>query len=203
MRAIRVACGILVLTLIPAAAFAQDGTTPFLTIPAPLAKGESDIGGYVSIEDNIDLFGVYRRGLGDRFDGGLRGGYTAAWNGGVNLGADFRYLIAGSSKDLPLEFSLVASTQFSFMDAAFLFAIPFGVSLGAQIQAGEGRPLWLYGIPYGIFGYFKPDGVDSTTDWDFGAELGGQLYLSGMLWLTAALTVQNDVAFAIGLSYRE
>ena len=203
MRAIRVASGILALTLIPAAAFAQDGTTAFLMAPVPLDRGGSDIGGYISIEDNIDLFGIYRRGLGDRFDGGLRGGYTAAGNGGVNLGADVRYLIAGASKDLPLDFSLVASTQFSFMDTGFLFSIPFGVSMGAQIEAGEGRPLWLYGIPYGIFGYFNPDGFDSDTDWDFGAELGGQLYLSGMLWLTAALTVQNDVAFAIGLNYRE
>ena len=80
MRAIRLACGTLALLVLPAAAFAQDGTTPFLTIPQPLAKGQSDIGGYVSIEDNIDLFGVYRRGLGTRFDGGLRAGYN--WDDG-------------------------------------------------------------------------------------------------------------------------
>lgn len=205
MRAIRLACGTLALLVLPAAAFAQDGTTPFLTIPQPLAKGQSDIGGYVSIEDNIDLFGVYRRGLGTRFDGGLRAGYTAAGSGGVNVGADFRYLIAGASQDLPLNFAFVASTQFSFVDAGLLLSIPFGVSLGAEIQAGEGRPLWLYGLPYGIYGYFNPDaaGIDSDSDFDFGAEIGAQLWLSGKLWLTGAFTIQNDPAFAIGLSYRE
>jgi hypothetical protein len=200
----------LVLLLVPAAALAQDGTTPFLTIPEPLAKGESDIGGYVSIEDNIDLFGIYRRGFGNRLDGGLRAGYTEApgcdgCSGGFNFGADFRYLIAGASQDLPLNFAFVANAQFSFLDPGFLFAIPFGVSLGAEIQAGEGRPLWLYGLPYGIYQYFNPDaaGFDSTSDFDVGAEIGAQLWLSGKLWLTGAFTVQNDPAFAIGLSYRE
>ena len=119
MRLVRLACGMLALLALPAAALAQDGTTAFMMIPEPLARGQSDVGGYVSIEDNIDLFGVYRRGLGPRFDGGLRGGYTAAGNGGVNVGADFRYLIAGASKDLPLDFAFVASTQFDFLDAGF------------------------------------------------------------------------------------
>ncbi len=203
MRSVRLACAVLALSLVPTAVLAQAGTTPFLTLPVTLEEGQSDMGGYVSIEDHIDLFGIYRRGLAPNFDGGLRGGFTAAGDGGVNLGADFRFLIAGASQDLPLNFALVTNAQLSFTGNFFLFAVPFGVSMGAEIQAGEGRSLWLYGLPYGIFAYANPDGPgESDTDWDIGAELGGQLFLSGRLWLTAALTVQNDVAFAIGLNYR-
>ncbi len=203
MKSVRLACVLLTLMLVPAAALGQTGTTPFLTLPVPLDKGASDFGGYVSIEEEIDLFAIYRRGLAPNFDGGLRAGFTSAGGGGVNVGADFRLLIVGASEDLPLSFAFVTNAQFSFMSDVFLFAVPFGVSLGAEIQAGEGRPLWLYGLPYGIFAYANPDGpIESDTDWDIGAELGGQLWLSGGLWLTAALTVQNDVAFAIGLNYR-
>lgn len=203
MRAIRVGFGILVLALmIPASAFAQAGTTPFLSIPETLARGESDFGGYVSIEDDIDLFGTYRRGFSPGFDAGLRAGFTDAGGGGVNLGIDGRYMLSHGSKDLPLNFALVANAQFSFMDVGTLLTIPFGVSLGAQLQP-EGRPLWLYAIPYLSFEYFNPDAPGSSTDLDIGVELGGRLLLSGKLWLTTAVTIQDDVALALGLVFRD
>jgi hypothetical protein len=198
---IRMACGILVLAIAPAASFAQDGTTPFLMIPETLARGQSEIGGYVSIEENIDLFGIYRRGLSPGFDVGLRLGFTDAAGGGVNFGGDARYMISHGSQDLPLQFALVGDAQFSILDGVNLFAAPAGVSMGAMLEP-EDHPLWLYGTPYVMFTWVDVDGVGSDTDLDIGIELGAQLLLGGKLWLATALTIQNDVALALGLSYR-
>ncbi|NIR45513.1 MAG: hypothetical protein GWN99_13990 [Gemmatimonadetes bacterium] len=200
-RAIRLTLGFLMLTALPATALAQGGTTPFVQVPDYLARGQSEFAGFVSIEDDIDLFGLYRRGLGPRFDGGLRVGFTDAAGGGVNLGIDLRYLLARATQDLPISFAIVAAPQFSLMDLGNLFAIPAGVSLGSAIDI-EGRELWLYGIPYVQWAYFDPDVGDGDDEFDIGAEIGAQLMLAGKLWGAVALTIQDDVAFALGLSYR-
>ncbi|NIR45629.1 MAG: hypothetical protein GWN51_13905, partial [Gemmatimonadetes bacterium] len=78
MRGARLAIGLLVLAIAPATAFAQAGVTPLLTSPDGLARRQMEIRGYFTIEDDIDLFGVYRRGVGSGLDFGARTGYTDA-----------------------------------------------------------------------------------------------------------------------------
>ena len=167
MRAVRIASSILVLVFTPASAFAQAAITPLMTSPLALDNGSHEFGGYITIEDEIDVFGVYRRGFSQGLDFGLRGGYTSAGDGGLHIGGDLRFGLSGfTSGETSIPVALVVGLQLSFTDFGNLIAIPFGASIGAELGSEE-RPLVLYGMPYLEVVRFDPDGFDSNTELEF------------------------------------
>lgn len=193
------------LLLGPVPAFGQAGVTQLLTGPFTVPPAARDIGGYISIEDDFDLFGVYRGPIRSGFDYGLRAGYTDAAGGGVHLGGELRYEMHHGSQDFPLAAALVGGAQLTFADFGNVFAIPFGVSLGRDVGNDE-LPVLLYGAPHLRIMSVDPDRGQSDTRLELSVELGGQLQLSNRLYADGALTLASDdddnVAFAIGLRWR-
>lgn len=206
MRAVRIASSILVLVITPASAVAQAGITPLMTSPLALESGGSEFGGYVTIENEIDLFGVYRRGVGQGLDFGLRGGYTSAGDGGLHLGGDLRFGLAGfNSGETSIPVALVGGLQLSFMDFGNLISVPFGASIGVELGSEE-RPLVLYGLPYLDVVRIDPDNRASNTELEFGVELAGEVFLASKIWALADLNVSShdddNVSLALGIIIR-
>ncbi len=205
MRGARLVIGSLMLAFTPAASFAQAGVTPLLTGPEPLPGAQREYGGYVTIEDDLDLFGVYRQGLGNDLDFGLRAGYTDVAGGGLHVGGDLRLGLARPTEDLPLGFALAGGLQVSLAEGGSLIAVPFGVSIGAEVGPPE-RPVWLYGLPRLEVDRVDPDVGASDTELEFAVELGTRIGLTRRLMLDADLTVSShdndNVSLALGLSFR-
>jgi hypothetical protein len=197
----------LALSLSPALAFGQKGVTPLAVDPYPLASGVNEFRGYVTIEDNWDLFGVFRRGLSGGLDFGLRLGYTDAFGDGLHLGGDLRYGLPIEGTELA--FALAAGLQLTLADFADVIAVPFGVSIGADI-GNEERSVILYGLPHFLverFDFDRPRGADDDeTELEFGLEMGGEIELTRELWLHPALTIatndDDNVELALGIIYR-
>ena len=91
MRGVGLVMAVVAVAIAPATALAQAGVTPLLTGPHALSSRQMEFRGYITIEDDIDLFGVYRRGMA-QFDFGVRAGFTDAGGGGLHLG---RRVLAG------------------------------------------------------------------------------------------------------------
>ncbi len=205
MRGARLVIGSLLVALTPAALFAQAGVTPLLVGPDPLPDRQREFGGYVTIEDAFDVFGVFRQGLGTDLDFGLRAGFTDAAGGGLHVGGDLRFGLARPTEDLPLGFALAGGLQVTVADIATLIAVPFGVSIGAEVGPPE-RPVTLYGLPRLEVDRIDPDFGPSDTDLEFAVELGARIGLTRRLMLDADLTVSShdddNVSLALGLSFR-
>ncbi len=205
MRSARLLIPALLLMILPTGLLAQAGVTPFLTSPFALEPGDSKLGGYFSIEEEVELFGVWRYGVERRLDLGARVGFTDAFDGGLHIGGDLRYAFPNNNPDdMPVNFALVGGIQGSFAGNGTVFAFPFGVSVGADVGPPD-RMVLVYGLPRLIIEHINPDGPGSNTEFEFGIELGTEVLISGSLWGEANLTiVSNDgdnVALAFGLSY--
>lgn len=197
---------ILAFAISPAAAFAQAGVTPLGVDPYPLNSGINEVRGYVTIEDEIDLFGVYRRGLGGDLDFGLRLGYTDAADGGLHLGGDLRFGLPVEGSELG--FGLAGGLQLTFADVANLIAVPFGVSIGADI-GNEDRSVILYGLPHLLVERIDIDdafGGGDETELEFGVELAGEIELTRQWWFHSILTIatndDDNVELALGVIWR-
>lgn len=206
MRRLSLSIGfLLALSLSPTAAFGQAGVTPLAVDPYPLASGVNEFRGYVTIEDDWDLFGVFRRGLSGGLDFGLRLGYTDAFGEGLHLGGDIRYGLPIEGTELA--FALAAGLQFTLADFRDVIAVPFGVSIGADI-GNEERSVILYGLPHFLVERFDFDRPrdDEETELEFGLEMGGEIELTRTLWLHPALTIatndDDNVELALGIIYR-
>lgn len=210
MRRLSLSIGLLLaLSLSPAGAFGQAGVTPLAVDPYPLANGVNEFRGYVTIEDDWDIFGVYRRGLSGGLDFGLRVGYTDAFGDGLHLGGDIRYGLPIEGTELA--FALAAGLQFTLADFANIIAVPFGVSIGSDI-GNEERSVILYGLPHFLVervDFDRPDdfpGDNDETELEFGLELGGEIELTRELWFHPALTIatndDDNVELALGIIYR-
>ncbi len=204
MRAIRLACSLLALAMMPAAAFAQGGETPLALSPDPLAAKDYEFRGYVTIEDHLDLFGVYRQGVGQAVDFGLRAGYSDVFGGGFHFGGDLRYGLPWG-RDSELRYAAAVGLQFTLGDRGNVLSVPFGISLGADVGTPE-RPVILFGLPYLTVNRYDPDGRDANTDLELGVELGGEVNITDELMFSGALTIasnDNDsIELALGLIYR-
>jgi hypothetical protein len=204
MRGLRLGCISVALALTPLTAFAQAGVTPLLTGPVPLVRRSTEFRGYVTLEEEIDLLGVYRRGIGQSFDFGIRAGYSDVGDGAFHLGGDLRYGLPWETES-ELRFALAGGLQFTFAHRGNLIAVPFGISIGADVGAGE-RAVILYGLPHLTVERWDPDGPGSDTELEFGVEMGSQIELTRVLDFSGALTVAtNDddhIELALGLIYR-
>ena len=202
MKVARLALSLLVLLVTPAAVFAQMGETPLALSPMALANKDYEFRGYLTIEDDMDFFGVYRRGVGGSFDFGLRAGYSSFANGGLHIGGDGRYQLPWGASS-PLKYSIVAGLQFTFADAD-LISIPFGVTLGADVGSDE-RPVVVYGTPLLVIDRYSGFG-DSQTELEFNLELGGEVNITSEWIFSGVLTIatnSNDsVELGLGIIYR-
>ena len=203
MRGTRLVIGLFVLAVTPVSAFAQAGVTRLLTSPDALASKAMEVRGYFSIEEEIDVFGVYRRGVGGNIDFGVRAGYTGAADGGFHVGGDLRYQLPAGEMDV--EFAVVGGLQASFMDLANLIAVPFGVSIGTDVGSGE-RSVVLYGLPFLEIDRIDPDGPGSETELEFGVELGGEVEINRNWIGNAVLSISSHeddtVHLALGIIWR-
>jgi hypothetical protein len=203
MRGARLAIGLLVLAVTPVTAFAQAGITPLMTGPDALGRGEMEVRGYFTIEEEIDIFGVYRRGVGGNLDFGVRAGYTGAGDGGFHVGGDLRYELRAEGMDV--DFAVVGGLQASFMDVANLISVPLGVSIGTDVGNAE-RSVILYGLPFLEIDRIDPDGAGSDTELEFGVELGGEVEITSNWIADAGLSFTShegdSVHLALGVIWR-
>jgi hypothetical protein len=203
MKGARLGFALLVLTVTPATAFAQWGATRLMTSPDALGRSQMEARGYFSIGEEIDVFGVYRRGVGGNIDFGLRAGYTGYFDGGFHLGGDLRYEFPVSGTEL--QFALAGGVQASFMDFANLIALPFGVSIGTDVSSGE-RSVVVYAMPFLEFDRYDPDVGDSDTEFEGGVELGGEVEISANWIANAVLSfsshTDDNVHIALGVIWR-
>lgn len=204
MKSLRLACSLVVLTLTPAVAFAQGGETPLAVSPVPLATGGMEFRGYVTIEDDLDLFGVYRQGIGTEVDFGLRAGYSDVGGGGFHFGGDLRYGLPWG-RDSELRYAAAVGLQATLADFGNILSVPFGVSIGADVGSVE-RPVMLFGLPYLAVNRYDPDGGGANTELEFGIELGGEVTLTDALLFNGVLTIasndNDNIELALGLIYR-
>lgn len=204
MRSVCLACILLLLTLIPSVSFAQGGETPLALSPRPLDMTEMEFRGYVTIENDFDLFGVYRHGIGRDVDFGLRAGYSDVWRGGFHFGGDLRYGLPWG-RGTELRYAAAVGLQFTLADRGNILSVPFGVSIGSDVGTME-RPVMLFGLPYFAVNRYDPDGFGADTQLEFGVEFGGEVTLSDALMFNGVLTIasndDSNIELALGLIYR-
>jgi hypothetical protein len=203
MRGARLAISLLVLAVTPATVFAQRGVTRLMTGPDALGRGEMEGRGYITIEEDIDVFGVYRRGMGGSLDFGVRAGYTGAGDGGLHIGGDLRYGLPVG--DMDVDIALAAGVQASFMDLGNLIAVPFGVSIGTDVGNAE-RSVILYGLPFLEIDRIDPDDFEADTELEVGIELGGEVEITrswiGNAVLSFSSHDDDEVHLALGIIWR-
>jgi hypothetical protein len=207
MKAVRIASSTLLLVaILPVAGLAQGGITPLLTGPEALASGRDNLGAYITLEDNFDIFGVYRRGIGHSLDFGVRAGYTDITGGGFHFGGSLRYgLTPLSSGETDVPIALVGGLQLSFADNVNVISVPFGASIGVTLGA-DTRPVTLFGLPFLSVVRYGVDGAGSSTELEFGIELGSQISITQTLWGIADLVISSfdddNISLALGVSWR-
>jgi hypothetical protein len=193
----------LVLAVTPLSAFAQNATTRLMTGPDALGQRQMEARGYISIADEVDIFGVYRRGVGGNIDFGLRAGYTGYADGGFHLGGDLRYELPISGTQL--EFALVGGVQASFMDLGNVIAVPVGVSIGADVSSGP-RSVVVYALPFLEIDRIDPDAAGSDTEFEGGVELGGEVEIVpgwiGHAVLSISSHDDDEIDLTLGVIWR-
>lgn len=191
------------LLLTPVVAAAQTGVTPLLTGPRAVPANQNQIGGYFTLEDDIDLFGVYRRGMGSGFDFGLRAGFSDVGDGALHLGGDLHYEIPSSNMDVGLAFA--AGLQFTLADQGNILSVPFGLAIGADVGTGP-RTILVWGLPFLDVYRIDPDNAGAETDLEFGVELGSTVEITPRLDFNGALTIashdDNNVSLALGIVFK-
>jgi hypothetical protein len=203
MKGARLGFALLVLAVTPVTAFAQNATTRLMTSPDVLGRGQMEVRGDISIADEIDVFGVYRRGMGGNLDFGVRFGYTGYADGGFHLGGDLRYELPVSGTQLQL--ALAGGLQASFMDLGNVIAVPFGLSIGADVSTGT-RSVVVYALPFLEFDRIDPDGAGSDTEFEGGVELGGEVEIAPGWIGNAVLSISShnddEVDLTLGVIWR-
>jgi hypothetical protein len=204
MRGVRWFFCLAVVALTPASVYAQAGITPLRTGPIPLARRDIEFRGYVTIEDDFDLFAVYRQGVGGNFDFGVRAGYSDIADGGFHFGGDLRYGLPWDTGS-QLQFALAGGAQFTLADAGNRLTVPFGISIGADV-GDEERAVVLYGLPKLMVVNTDPDVGGSETDLEFGVEMGGEVEITANWIFDGALTIatnnDDNIELALGIVYR-
>ena len=131
---------------VPALAQAQAWAYPAFQPPRVMNR-EFNFGIADAGDAGTTLVFQWREGLTPRTHMSFDGGFAdpdGRDNGKLLLGAQFGYLLAAASAEMPLDFLGTAGVNFAVGEGADLVRIPFGVSLGHRFPLDEGFAITPY-----------------------------------------------------------
>lgn len=146
VRRIIVRLAVVTAVSVPAAAQAQAWAYPAFQPPRVMNR-EFNFGIADAGDAGTTLVFQWREGLTPRTHMSFDGGFAdpdGRDNGKLLLGAQFGYLLAAASAEMPLDFLGTAGVNFAVGEGADLVRIPFGVSLGHRFPLDEGFAITPY-----------------------------------------------------------
>jgi hypothetical protein len=200
MRRSIILAGLVALLLAPALT-AQTIATPVFKSPYRAFK-KTELAGYLSDPGegiSLALQGEYRMAR-PTFDWGVTFGYMDAKGGGENLfgaGVDARARIARQSQDFPLDASGTLGFGALFRDGDSGFLIPFGVTLGRQVQLENSKVSF---VPY-VNPVIAPTFGDLLDDVQFALGLGVDIALSPTFDVRVSGSLGDLEGVGIGLAW--
>jgi len=200
MRRSVILAGLVALLLAPALT-AQTIATPVFKSPYRAFK-KTELAGYLSDPGegiSLALQGEYRMAR-PTFDWGVTFGYMDAKGGGENLfgvGVDARARIARQTQDFPLDASGTLGFGALFRDGDSGFLIPFGVTLGRQVQLENSKVSF---VPY-VNPVIAPTFGDLLDDVQFALGLGVDIALSPTFDVRVSGSLGDLEGVAVGLAW--
>lgn len=200
MRRSVILAGLVALLLAPALT-AQTIATPVFKSPYRAFK-KTELAGYLSDPGegiSLALQGEYRMAR-PTFDWGVTFGYMDAKGGGENLfgvGVDARARIARQTQDFPLDASGTLGFGALFRDGDSGFLIPFGVTLGRQVQLENSKVSF---VPY-VNPVIAPTFGDLLDDVQFALGLGVDIALSPTFDVRVSGSLGDLEGVGIGLAW--
>lgn len=200
MRRSLILAGLVTVLLAPALA-AQTIATPVFKSPYRGFK-KTELAGYLSDPGegiSLALQGEYRMAR-PTFDWGVTFGYMDAKGGGENIfgvGVDARAQIARHTQDFPLDASGTLGFGALFRDGDSGFLIPFGVTLGRQVQLENSKVSF---VPY-VNPVIAPTFGDLLDDVQFALGLGVDIALSPTFDVRVSGSLGDLEGVAVGLAW--
>jgi hypothetical protein len=200
MRRSFILAGLVTVLLAPALT-AQTISTPVFKSPYRSFK-KTELAGYLSDPGegiSLALQGEYRMAR-PNFDWGVTFGYFDAQGGGENLfgvGVDARAQIARHTQDFPLDASGTLGFGALFRDGDSGFLIPFGVTLGRQVQLENSKISF---VPY-VNPVIAPTFGDLLDDVQFALGLGVDIALSPSFDVRVSGSLGDLEGVGIGLAW--
>jgi len=200
MRRSFILAGLVAALLAPDLA-AQTLGTPIYKSPYVSFK-KTELAGYISDPGegvSLALQGEYRMAR-PTFDWGLVVGYLDANGGGdgiFGVGIDARARLARQSKDFPLDASGTLGFGALFSNGNSGFLIPFGVTLGRQVELENSKVSF---VPY-VNPVIAPTFGDLLDDVQFGLGLGVDIALSPSLDVRVSGSLGDIEGVGIGLAW--
>ena len=191
----------LVTVLLAPGLTAQTIATPVFKSPYRAFK-KTELAGYLSDPGSgvsLALQGEYRMAR-PTFDWGVTFGYMDAQGGGKNLfgaGIDARAQIARHTKDFPLDASGTLGFGALFSDGNRGFLIPFGVTLGRQVQLENSKVSF---VPY-VNPVIAPTFGDLLDDVQFALGLGVDIALTPSFDVRVSGSLGDLEGVGIGLAW--
>lgn len=200
MRRSLILAGLVTVLLAPALT-AQTIATPVFKSPYRAFK-KTELAGYLSDPGegiSLALQGEYRMAR-PTFDWGVTFGYLDAKGGGDNLfgvGVDARAQIARHTQDFPLDASGTLGFGALFRSGDSGFLIPFGVTLGRQVQLENSKVSF---VPY-VNPVIAPTFGDLLDDVQFALGLGVDIALSPTIDVRVSGSLGDLEGVGIGLAW--
>lgn len=200
MRRSLILAGLVTVLLAPALT-AQTIATPVFKSPYRAFK-KTELAGYLSDPGegiSLALQGEYRMAR-PTFDWGVTFGYLDATGGGDNLfgvGVDARAQIARHTQDFPLDASGTLGFGALFRSGDSGFLIPFGVTLGRQVQLENSKVSF---VPY-VNPVIAPTFGDLLDDVQFALGLGVDIALSPTFDVRVSGSLGDLEGVAVGLAW--
>lgn len=199
-----VVLGGLLAALVAAPAAAQVLGTPIFKSPYRNFQ-RTELAGYLSDPGegiSIAIQGEYRMAR-PTFDWGLTFGYAdpeGNLEGVLGGGLDGRIRLAKHTQDFPLDLSGVAGFGALFRDGDLGFTIPFGVSLGRQVQLENSKVTFTPYVAPTLVPVFGDDNVVGD-DVQFGLGLGVDIGLTQRLDVRVSGSLGDIEGVGIGLAW--
>ncbi len=201
-----VACGLVLLALLPVGAAAQKTGYPVWDTPSFMAPGREDALGVYFIkptETDWGIAGTWR--TGGPLNLGVRGDYIQINRGSTQwgIGADAKGGLGEFAAPIAVNWTLgIGATSGA---GATLLRVPLGLTLGAHLVS-PGLRFTPYVHPRVSFVYTSfdvPQGAPSESDhtFEFDTDLGADLDLGQMI-LRVGGTIGDQPAFGAGIAFK-
>ncbi len=201
MRRSLIFAGLVAALLAPSLA-AQTIGTPIYKSPYRAFK-KTELAGYLSDPGegiSLAIQGEYRMAR-PTFDWGLTVGYLDPTGSGgksiIGLGIDARAQLARHTQDFPLDASGTLGFGALFSDGNSGFLIPFGVTLGRQVQLENSKVSF---VPY-VAPVIAPTFGDLLDDVQFGLGLGVDIAISPTFDVRVSGSLGDIEGVGVGLAW--